>query len=288
MNNEAYPYTLKRLEVQPGLELAYLESGSGEQTVLFVHGLGSNRKAWLKNMQGIGSGYRCISLDLPGYGASSMGTFPSTLSYYVEVLNRFIEKSGLKRVTLAGHSMGGQIALLLAAHHPSWLNSLILAAPAGFETFESHEAVWLESFFSAEILQSLSIAQIERNIAANFYQFPEDAQFMVTDRIALSNDVIRFPLYCRMVSDNVRAMLQEPVKHLLSSIKIPVMIIVGESDRLIPNKVLHPFETVRSVAKRGASALPHSELHFIPKCGHFVQWEGASQFNHYLQSFVPV
>jgi len=53
-----------------GKHLTYIDIGGGEQTLLFLHGMGSNLKAWYKNVLPLQEQYRCIAMDFPGYGRS--------------------------------------------------------------------------------------------------------------------------------------------------------------------------------------------------------------------------
>ncbi len=78
---EPYPYPVQFCRVKPGLELAYMDVGKGKKTVLMIHGLGSYAPAWTRTMEGIQSDARCIALDMPNYGRSTLGEFPVSLKW---------------------------------------------------------------------------------------------------------------------------------------------------------------------------------------------------------------
>ena len=59
-------------------KMAYADTGNGDQVLVFLHGMGSSQKAWAKNVSELKDTFRCITLDLPGYGLSS--PLPSVLS----------------------------------------------------------------------------------------------------------------------------------------------------------------------------------------------------------------
>jgi pimeloyl-ACP methyl ester carboxylesterase len=115
---------------------------------------------------------------------------------------------------------------------------------------------------------------------------PDDARFMIEDRRKLSRDSHRFRLYCETVSSNLQAMLDDPVFPHLKKITQPTLIFFGEEDKLIPNRLLHPRLKVRQVGEKGAGAIPNSRLLFLPKCGHFLQWECGSLFNFWVKEFL--
>jgi 3-oxoadipate enol-lactonase len=111
-----------------GLRLAAEVEGEGEPVVL-VHGLGFSRKAWRPQIDALtAAGWRCVSYDLRGFGASEMPRAP----YRVETLAADLEAVraalGLDRFHLVGHSMGGMVSLGYAVDHPERVRSLFLAS----------------------------------------------------------------------------------------------------------------------------------------------------------------
>ncbi|MDO8897890.1 MAG: alpha/beta fold hydrolase [Bacteroidales bacterium] len=66
-----YPFDVKKVQIDENTEIAYIDEGSGKETIIFIHGLGSYLPAWKKNIEGLSSDFRCIAIDLPGYGKSS-------------------------------------------------------------------------------------------------------------------------------------------------------------------------------------------------------------------------
>lgn len=88
-----------------------------------------------------------------------------------------------------------------------------------------------------------------------------------------------------MIDACVAGMLNEPVFDRLHLIKQPTLVMYGERDALIPNKLLHPVST-RKIAEAGVAQMPDATLHMIPQCGHFLQWEKADIANSYIKDFV--
>ncbi|MBK6904395.1 MAG: alpha/beta hydrolase [Saprospirales bacterium] len=263
---------MKTLRLSSGIELAYTEEGSGSQTMLMLHGMGSTREAWRKLIAGLKDRYRCIAIDLPNYGQSSDGDFPFTMSYFASVIWEFLQAKGIDSVQLCGHSMGGQIALVMALQRPFAVEKLFLFSPAGFETFASHEKLILKGFYAAPNMMALSKDQIRQNFEANFFQFPADAEFMVQERYRLQQTP-RYESYCRMIPKCASGMLDEPVLKFLPSIAAPAMVFFGLQDQLIPNRLVHPTQTTKQVAQKGVSRMPIARLHLLDRCGHFPHWE---------------
>lgn len=288
MDSLNYPYVTKQVQISESVTIAYADVGHGEHTLLFVHGLGSYLPAWQKNIATLQSSFRCIAIDLPGYGKSSRMGYSFSMSFFAEQIKSFIDQLSLKNVTLVGHSMGGQVGLTLALQHPEIIDKLVLIAPAGFETFSEQEKAWFKQIYTPEFVAATPPAQIEKNFALNFHQsvFPEDARFMYEDRLRMRADEAIYQAYCQMIPQCVLGMLNEPVSENLPNIPHPTLILYGQGDLLIPNRLLHTGLTTASVAREGQEKIPNSELHLFEACGHFVQWECAEEVNSKIESFL--
>ncbi len=125
---------------------------------------------------------------------------------------------------------------------------------------------------------------IQSNLASNFYDLPKEADFMVTDRMAMRT-ASDFNAYCYAVVQSVSGMVNEPVLPYLSDIKCPTLILFGENDNLIPNRYLNPGRTV-DIAKTGAAKIPGSKLVMVPKAGHFMMFEKPEVFNAEVKKFL--
>ena len=284
MDDLSYPYAVKKQALSDGIQVAYADEGKGAQTIIFIHGLGSYLPAWKKNIEGLKDRYRCIAIDLPGYGKSSKGKYEGSMTFFAKVVGEFIDSLGLGPVTLAGHSMGGQIALVAGMAYPDKVSKLILAAPAGFETFNKGQREWFRDVITPTGVKLTPVEQIKVNLAYNFYRVPKDAEFMITDRIAMRS-AADFDAYCYSIAQSVMGMVDEPVYEFLPQIKQPALIIFGQNDNLIPNRYLNPGKT-ETVARDGAGRIPNAQLHLLPKTGHFVQYERAGEFNRLVQEFL--
>lgn len=284
MEDLQYPFEVKKLEVSEGVDMAYMDVGSGDETILFIHGLGSYAPAWKKNIEVLSQQYRCIAVDLPGYGKSSKGNYEGSMTYYAGVLVDFLKKLNLEKVHFAGHSMGGQISIVTALFYPEVVDKLILLAPAGFETFDEGEKEWLRGVFTPKAIALTSPEQIELNYAYNFFNMPSDAEFMVKERIAI-REAEDFPGYCFMITQGVNGMVDEPVFDKLKDITQQTLIIFGENDNLIPNRFLNGGKTEK-IALAGHNQIKDSKLVMVPKAGHFAMFEQANKINQEITSFL--
>lgn len=137
---------------------------------------------------------------------------------------------------------------------------------------------------TADAVRLTPVQQIRANLAANFHNTPADAEFMVTDRIAL-REAADFKFYCEAIVKSVHGMLDEPVYEYLPGIAQPALIIFGENDNLIPNPYLHGGRS-RDIARIGQERIPDNRVLLIPGCGHFAQFEKPAAVNEAIESFL--
>jgi len=280
-----YPYQIYKTALNAELEVAYIDEGKGSKTLLFIHGLGSNLKCWQKNIKKLSKYFRCIAIDLPGYGKSSKNKYPYDMTFFSQTVSRFIEVLQLENVILIGHSMGAQIATHVVLNNKALIEKLVLIAPAGFETFSAEEKKWFEAIYQPGILKGLSKGRIIKNFELNFFEMPDDARFMIEDRMLMRASK-EYDHFCEMVPKCVMGMLKEPIFYKLEKIILPCLILYGENDQLIPNQLIHPRLRICDVAKAGHQQIQNSQLIMIPQAGHFLQWERSSLLNQYIKSFL--
>lgn len=281
----SYPYPVQYQKIlHDAIDIAYIDEGKGDTTILFVHGLGHSLLGWSKNIDYLSQYYRCVAIDLPGNGLSSSGEYPYSMHFFAEALFDFIRQKKLERVYLAGHSMGGQICLSFALLHPGTIQGLILCAPAGFETFNEWEKSLYRNTMYFVDLVSNEETSLRKAIQNSFYIMPDNAPAFTEQLVDLMKLQDR-KHYRYMIDRCINAMLDEPVFDRFTEIKMPVLILFGERDNLIPNRFIHPIST-RKLAETTATHLENAEVQIISQCGHFLQWEKAQQVNGYFRNFI--
>lgn len=273
-----------KITLSNGSSVSYIDEGSGPNTIVFIHGLATYGGTWVHNIEGLQSSFRCIALDLPGNGHSDKSDLPYSIQYYAACVYDFIQKMNLKNVVLCGHSMGGQIAMTLMLNVPNAAVKMVLCAPAGFEQFNVFEKTMYRSVIGFADMFSSDENSLRNSIYNSFYKNPSQADGMIEDMVKILRS---YPAstYKKMLDASIQAMMNEPVYDSLSKIKIPTLVIFGELDALIPNKLLHPISTDQ-LARTAVAKMPDATLEMIPFAGHFVQWEKADRVNAAIKDFV--
>jgi len=278
-----YGRVVERLRVD-GHEIAFVDEGQGEPAIVLVHGLGSDLRAWARNLDALAAEHRVVALDLPGFGRSSKPHAAPSLRGWAACVDAVCRELGVVRPVLVGHSMGGQLALHHALEYPGRARALVLVAPAGFETFSAAESSWLRAGVDPFATRTAGTWQVVARWLQAFHRMPPEAWPLVRDRIAVIGGP-DFDDYCRTVSGGVAAMLDEPVLDRLAGVRVPTLVVFGREDRLVPNRWLHR-ENTSVFARTAADALPNAELVIVPNAGHMVQFERPAAWNAAVLTFA--
>ena len=115
-----------------GRKITYAGAGQDGDVILLVHGYGGDRNSWLFLQEPLAAKYQVYALDLPGHGTSAKDVGDGTLGVLADAVTGVLDALGAGRAHLVGHSMGGAVALAVAARDPSRIASLTLIAPTGF------------------------------------------------------------------------------------------------------------------------------------------------------------
>lgn len=277
-----YPFPLHQINIHPEMNIAYMDEGKGETTLLFIHGLANYAPVWQYQIAELNKSYRCVALDLPGNGYSSRGGYPYSMFFYAETVARFIEALQLKNVVLVGHSMGGQVGMVLALRYPQLLSQLVLIASAGLEYFTQSEITLMQNMLQMGSIFYSDEYQLETAIEQSFYQRNPISASIINDLKSLMKPHDR-KAWSAMSIASIQAMLNEQVYSFLPQLTLPVQIIFGKQDALIPNGLIHFGESPKSIAQKAASLIPDASVAIIPNAGHFVQLEKAAEVNAILQ-----
>jgi pimeloyl-ACP methyl ester carboxylesterase len=245
-----------------GLKVYYKETGpQGAPALLLLHGFGSSLQAWDDWSLKLEQKYRVIRLDLPGFGLT--GASPAN-DYSEEkdlaILTHFVDKLGLEKFSVVGHSMGGKMAWSLAASQPERVQALVLMAPDGFpETKDIGTKPYEVPAIMGLIKFVLPKYLVRKSIEPAF----SDADALNDALVNRYFDMLRAPgVRGAILERSNQTIYTDPVPRL-KAIKAPTLLIWGEQDQMIPS----------TNAQSYANVLSNSTTVLIPKLGHLLQEE---------------
>lgn len=279
-----YPDAVQTVTVE-GRDIAFVDDGGDAPVLLFVHGLGSNLSIWRHNLDTFDDTHRVVALDLPGFGLSDKANVPATMPFFADTIAAFLDARGIDRVTYVGVSMGGQVGFTFALRHPDRVDRMALVSPAGIESFSSQEAATLKTMMTPEAIAGTPPSRVEQNTALNFHTWRDEYAWIIEQRDSLAQRS-DFRSYAVANANAVAGMLDGPVLDRLDQLDLPLLILYGAGDKLIPNRFLHPNQTTATVAETAREALPHADVHLVDEAGHLLMIERPGVFHEKLRAFL--
>jgi pimeloyl-ACP methyl ester carboxylesterase len=263
----------------PGATVNYAEIGEGEP-VVFIHGISGSWQNWLENLPHFGHARRAIALDLPGFGASPMPAWPIDMHAYGRLLHDFCEKLGIDRgATLVGNSMGGLVAGEAVLSAPERFDRLMLVSAAGLlNTWLPHERGKATSHAWGTF--GPGFGRLSREVVARrrsrYLMFRFFMRYPGRLRKELLWEQMASGLPAAGFADALDAVIEYDARDRLEEIEIPVMIVWGTDDWVIPSLAAHSYNR----------RIPHSRLAIFENTGHVPQLERPVRFNALLDEFL--
>lgn len=268
------PPVHRRAVTVDGLRLHVAEAGSGP-ALLLIHGLTASHAVWQPTIAEFAADWRVIAPDLPGHGDSDKPDAPYTIDFFAGVARSLLRELDVHEAVVAGSSLGGQVALELAAWYPAFTRALVLAAPAvGYSAAMRPVGQALQLVSAGP---KLLHARLTRAVQQSFHDRSRIGHVtrrrILEERLAADD----FPAFARAVAKSLGGVLTaEPQP--LDRVTQPVLLLWGREDRLVP---------VRR-GDRLLRRLPHARLHVIERCGHLPMLEQPAAFNRAMRGFLRV
>ena len=274
------------VELKPGLTVHYRDEGKRDgRPLVLIHGSNASLHTWEPWVKILGQDFRVVSLDLPGHGLT--GANPANVydnASYVGVVDALLQKLNINRAVIGGNSMGGGVSWKYALAHPEKTEALLLVdaggqpysksgnTPIGFRLMrmpvikEAARFIAPRSIFESSVRTSMSVqSKIDDALIDRYWElnrYPGNREATMQRFSATGNRNTATP-------------------EKLATIKVPVMIMWGEEDNLIPV----------SSARWFADALPQAKLVIYPKVGHIPMEEipekSAADVKNWLESLPP-
>lgn len=235
------------------LAIYFVEQGEGVP-VLYVHGNVASSRFYARVMEVPGA--RTVALDLPNFGRSKPLPGEPDLDRYADVVADFIRARGLDRPVLVGHSLGGGVAMSLAARHPGLVRALVLvdsASPSGLATpRERHPVIELMRTNRAVLTQALRAVVPTLEDDAFFETLVDEATLMAA------------PAWV----GHAEALTRFDYRGRTSDFTAPVLVAWGRRDVVI----------TEAMARETAAAFPDASLVIFEDVGHSPMVEDPERF----------
>ena len=275
--------------------LHYLDFGGTGKPLVMVHGLGGNALNWMLVGPEVAKDYHAFALDLAGFGQTPLFDRSAAVGANAGLVHSFIEKVIGEPVLLMGNSMGGHIAILEAADHPSWVTAMVLVDPAipSVHVYQRHDPLVLG------LIAAVSIPGLGQNLLEWRVRelgperlVQETLALVCADPSRIAPEVM--DAHIRLTREreqlgrqNGRAFLQASRSISLrmadprfwsraAKVQAPTLVIHGSLDRLIP------LAAAQELARRMTAT-----LEILEGVGHVPMMEAPDEFMCALNAWSP-
>ena len=265
-----------------GRVVNFVDYGSGSpdlHPVVLIHGLGGCWQNWLENIRPIAAtGRRVIALDLPGFGYSEPPADEISISGYGRAVNALCDELDLGEVVLIGHSMGGFTACETAIQFPQRVERVVLISAAGITTSDlMHQPIVgparvIAALGTRAVANSHAVVRrkrLRRPVYASFIRYPDR---IPTDFLFEITQGSGRPAF----NAALRAILDYDFRERLPEISVPVLIVWGSEDMLVPRSDASQFERL----------IPNSRKVVFGDTGHSAMMERPRPVNDLIIEFL--
>ena len=256
----------------------YNDAGKGFPLVM-LHGSGPGATGWSNfgpNMKELAKNFRCIAVDMPGWGKSDAVTFEER--DHVEAAVQLLDALGIEKAAFIGNSMGGMTCLRFAMEHPERISHLITMGSGGGSGLFSPagRSEGLKALYAAYRDPSPEGMRALVDIMTFDPQFATDELVNQRSEAAMSRPDHLQNFIEMNTLDAIQAGRKRTDLSPLATSIIPALIVHGRDDR-----VVH-FENSLSLV----ALIPNSRMVLLNHCGHWAQAEHPAEFNRLVADFV--
>ncbi|WP_231605499.1 alpha/beta fold hydrolase [Micromonospora sp. HK10] len=256
-------------------------SGDGPP-VLLLHGIGRTMDDFADQHEGLARDHRVVSVDLPGHGGSAPLDTPHTLPALAAAAVQVLDAAGVTGPAhLVGNSLGGAVAMRLAADRPERAASLVLVNSAGF----GREVTFALRLLALRPLARLLLRRPHPGIARRTERaIFHDPAYVTEARVAAALAVAREPHAARVMLElvgslgtwrGVRPQWRRELIDAVAALGLPTLVVWGDRDRILP---------VRHLSNAGRY-FPQAQTHLFPDTGHMPHIERAAEFEALVRQF---
>lgn len=219
------------------------------EVLVFLHYFGGSAKSWKWLTDKLSDNYRCITLNLPGFGGSAAMDDLSIQSF-AEYVEKQLESLGITTYTLIGHSMGGKIAMQIAVNDTKGsVKQLILIAPSPPTTEPLSEDE------KKHMLHHPNLKEAERSVDRAIKQTLTEEQYKLAVETQLMVDELAWRWW---ILQGMKHSIAEKAELLV----LPITVLASEDDPVMTSEVIN--QRVMPVLKQAKLITTHSVGHLSP------------------------
>lgn len=238
--------------------------------LILIHGAGDSAAVWERQREYFSKQHRVLAIDLPGHGARTSEAGMDRHENNAAEVCRIMDQQGVSRAVIAGHSMGGAVALILALDHPDRVQGLVLVATGARMKMRPEfleQARQTAEAHGNQVPSATHIIAVEQMVHLSM---PPAVIQWVRERTGQASAQATYADFLANNNFDVMARLPE--------LRTPALVVGGSEDRMAPQKF----------AEFLAKGIAGARLEILTPSGHYPMVEQEEGFNRLLEEFLSV
>ncbi|MCB9456590.1 MAG: alpha/beta hydrolase [Anaerolineaceae bacterium] len=245
--------------------------------VLLLHGWLGSWVLWRKTIEELGKEFRTYALDFWGFGELGEQGDDFSVDNFVDLVNQFMDRLGIVKAPLVGHSMGGTVSLSAAVRSPEKVvKVIVIGSPIHGDSLSlllriASRPAWIKLGETSPRLFNLFMSGLKVGLRGYSYLLAQDGDQLGN---MFANDLTK--LTVGPFFESITTLRQTDLRPRLNEIKMPVLGIYGKRDLIVDpkqSKVLKQY-------------IPHSKIGWFEKSGHFPMLDESQRFHQTLRDFL--
>lgn len=257
--NTSYPFAIK-------------SSGQGKQAILFIPGFASSGDVWNETKAAYEKEFTCYTLTMAGFAGIPPQSNTSFVTWETSIV-KYIKENKIEKPILIGHSMGGGLALAIAADYPELIKKIVVvdALPClqalsnpTFKSSENPDCAPIVNQMTA--LTPEQFSQMQKNSISRLVADTSKQELVISWSVA-SDRTTFGQLYCDFYNTDLR--------QKIATIKCPSLILLED-----------PFKTMKPIIEEQYKNLKNANLQYATKGLHFIMYDDQEWYMNQLNTFL--
>lgn len=250
--------------------IVHYESHGRGRPVLLLHGWLGSWRLWRNTIEVLGTEFKTYAIDFFGFGESFDRTSDFSVDNFVESVNQFMDRLGIVKAPLVGHSMGGTVALAAAIRYPEKVvKTTVIGSP-----IQGSSLNVLLKFSGYKGIASLvwTTPSLLKMFMRGY------AYFLAKDGKALGDMIVAdvSKVSADSFFQSIGTLRDTDLREQISALTMPVMGIYGKNDRIVSPKQ----------SKVLKQCIPASKIAWFENSGHFPMMDEPDRFHQTLRDFL--
>lgn len=257
--------------------IVHYEAYGRGRPVLLLHGWLGSWALWRNTIAELGKEFRTYALDFWGFGESGGTGADFSVDNFTVLVNEFMDRLGIVKAPLIGHSMGGTVSLGMAVRHPEKVvKVIVVGSPIQGSSLNpllklAGYSGWIGLANTAPFLFTQFMRVLKVSLRGGSYLLAKDGQALGKMMVADISGLTVGPFF-----QSIGTLRQTDLRQRVGDVRVPVMGVYGKRDLIVSpqqSKVLKEYA-------------PHSKIAWFEDSGHFPMIDEPQRFHSTVRDFL--